>query len=109
MLDKLAFLEDKYEDLGNQLSDPEVINQQEIWQKLVKEHAELEVIVTCYRDYLSIRKALAETRGILYDKSMDDELREMARVELDELEGKQETLVFFKKPEFRQAPALFSQ
>ena len=92
MLEKLAFLEDKYEDLGNQLSDPEVINQQEIWQKLVKEHADLEVIVTCYREYLSIRKALAETREILYDKSMEDELREMARIELDELEEKQETL-----------------
>jgi peptide chain release factor 1 len=92
VLDKLAFLEDKYEDLGNQLSDPEVINQQEIWQKLVKEHADLEVIVTCYREYLSIRKALAETREILYDKSMEDELREMARMELDELEEKQEAL-----------------
>ncbi|MDW7670295.1 MAG: peptide chain release factor 1 [Bacillota bacterium] len=92
MLDKLAFLEDKYEDLGNQLSDPEVINQQEIWQKLVREHADLEVIVTCYREYLSIRKALAETREILYDKSMEDELREMARLELEELEEKQEAL-----------------
>jgi peptide chain release factor 1 len=92
VLEKLAFLEDKYEDLGNQLSNPEVINQQEIWQKLVKEHAELEVIVTCYREYLSIRNALAETREILYDKSMEEELREMARVEMDELEEKQEAL-----------------
>ncbi|MEN1760660.1 peptide chain release factor 1 [Anoxynatronum sibiricum] len=88
MLEKLAFLEDKYEDLGAQLSDPEVINQQNLWQKLVKEHAELEEIVTCYRAYMETRKAADETKAILYDKSMEDELRDMARMELDELEEK---------------------
>lgn len=88
MLEKLAFLEDKYEDLGAQLSDPEVINQQSLWQKLVKEHAELEEIVTCYREYMETRKAVDETKAILFDKSMEDELREMARMELSELEDK---------------------
>lgn len=88
MLEKLAFLEDKYEDLGAQLSDPEVINQQSLWQKLVKEHAELEEIVTCYREYMETRKAVDETKTILFDKSMEDELREMARMELSELEDK---------------------
>jgi len=88
MLEKLAFLEDKYEDLGAQLSDPEVINQQSLWQKLVKEHAELEEIVTCYREYMETRKAVDETKTILFDKSMEDELREMARMELTELEDK---------------------
>ena len=92
MLDKLAFLEDKYEDLGNQLSDPEVINQQDLWQKLVKEHAELEEIVNCYREYTATRKALAETREILYDKSMEEELREMAKMEIDELAEKETAL-----------------
>ena len=92
MLDKLAFLEDKYEDLGSQLSDPEVINQQDLWQKLIKEHAELEVIVTCYREYQETRSAIADTREILYDKSMDDELRDMAKVELEELQEKEEEL-----------------
>lgn len=92
MLEKLAFLEDKYEDLGSQLSDPEVINQQDLWQKLVKEHAELEVIVSCYREYQKTRKAIADTRKIMVDKSMDDELRDMAKMELDELEEKKEAL-----------------
>lgn len=92
MLEKLAFLEDKYEDLGNQLSDPEVINQQDLWQKLIKEHAELEEIVTCYREYMETRKALTETKEIMYDKSMDDELRDMARMEMEELAEKEEAL-----------------
>jgi len=89
VLEKLAFLEDKYEDLGSQLSDPEVINQQDLWQKLIKEHAELEVIVSCYREYQETRKAIEETREIMYDKSMEDELRDMAKVELEELEEKE--------------------
>lgn len=89
MLEKLAFLEDKYEDLGSQLSDPEVINQQDLWQKLIKEHAELEVIVSCYREYQETRSAIEDTREIMYDKSMDDELRDMAKMELEELEEKE--------------------
>jgi peptide chain release factor 1 len=92
MLDKLAFLEDRYEDLGKKLSDPEVISNQDLWQKLIKEHAELEVIVTCYREFKETTKAREETKAILHDKSTDDELKEMARLELGELEEKEATL-----------------
>ncbi len=92
MLDKLSFLEDKYEDLGKKLSDPEVINQQDLWRKLIKEHAELEEVVMVYRDYQEALRGLEDTRAILYDKSSDDELKEMAREELEELEEKEETL-----------------
>ncbi|SDY63798.1 peptide chain release factor 1 [Tindallia californiensis] len=92
MLEKLSFLEDKYEDLGKKLSDPEVINQQDLWRKLIKEHAELEEIVVVYRDYRETLQGLEDTKAILYDKSNEEELKEMARMELGELEEKEETL-----------------
>ncbi|RQD70753.1 MAG: peptide chain release factor 1 [Tindallia sp. MSAO_Bac2] len=92
MLDKLSFLEDKYEDLGKKLSDPEVINQQDLWRKLVKEHAELEEIVMVYREYTEALQGLEDAKEILYDKNSDEELKEMARMELEELEEKEETL-----------------
>lgn len=92
MLDKLSFMEDKYEDLGKKLSDPEVINQQDLWRKLIKEHAELEEIVMVSREYKEVLQGLEETKSILYDKSSDEELKEMARGELDELEEKEATL-----------------
>ena len=57
MLDKLDFIEKRYEELNKAISDPEIINNQQEWQKLVKEHAEIEEIWTVYREY---RKALEE-------------------------------------------------
>lgn len=86
MLDKLAFLEEKHIDLSKKISDPDVINNQNEWKKLVKEHAELEPIVEKYKEYKQAEGALADAKEILYDKTADDELREMAKMEMDELE-----------------------
>ena len=41
----------RYEELNKAISDPDIINNQQEWQKLVKEHAEIEEIVTVYREY----------------------------------------------------------
>ncbi len=49
MLDKLSFLENKYKELSQKIIDPEIINNIEEWQKLVKEHAEVEPIVFKYK------------------------------------------------------------
>ena len=45
MLNKLQVLEDKYIDLTEKISDMEIINDQKVWQKYMKEHADLEPIV----------------------------------------------------------------
>ena len=42
MLKKLEVLEDKYKELTEKISDPEIINDQKTWQKYMKEHADLE-------------------------------------------------------------------
>lgn len=86
MLDKLAFLEEKYEDLSEKISDPEIINDQNQWKKLVKEHSTLEVIVMKYRDYKATEQGLNDSKEILRDKTADDELKEMAKMEINELE-----------------------
>ncbi len=86
MLDKLAFLEEKYIDLSKKISDPDVINNQGEWKKYVKEHSDLEEIVSKYKEYKQAQNALAEAKEILYDKSADEELREMAKMEISELE-----------------------
>lgn len=86
MLDKLAFLEEKHIDLSKKISDPDVINNQNEWKKLVKEHAELEPIVEKYKEYKHAETALAEAREILYDKTADSELREMAKLEMEEMQ-----------------------
>lgn len=92
MLDKLDFLEEKYIDLSDKISDPEVIAETQKWQKLVKEHAQLEPIVLKYKEYKEVKEQLAENKEMLYDKSLDDDFREMVKEDLKELTEKEETL-----------------
>lgn len=89
MLDKLEFIEEKYEDLGHKISDPEVIGDQGLWQKLVKEHSSLEPIVTKFKEYKSIIKGIEESRAMLEEES-DKDFQEMARLEIAELQDKKE-------------------
>ncbi|MFW5648650.1 MAG: peptide chain release factor 1 [Candidatus Alkaliphilus sp. MAG34] len=86
MLEKLAFLEEKYKDLGQKISDPEIINDQNQWRKLVKEHSDLEEIVIKYRQYKSAQEGLDGAVEILEDKDSDEELVELAKMEICELE-----------------------
>ncbi|MCK9268097.1 MAG: peptide chain release factor 1 [Alkaliphilus sp.] len=86
MLEKLAFLEERYNDLGREISDPEIINDQNKWRKLVKEHSDLEGVVIKYRQYKSAQEDLDGADEILRDKDSDEELKELAKMEISELE-----------------------
>jgi len=88
MLDKLEFLEEKYIDLSEKISDPEVIANSSEWQKLVKEHAQLEPIVLKYKEYKDAKTQLEESKAMIYDKSLDEDFREMAKEEVKELTAK---------------------
>lgn len=91
MFDKLNFIEEKYEDLGKKISDPEIISDQPTWQKLIKEHASIKPIVDKYREYKEVKSGIEEAKEILKE-SKDEELREMAKMELEELEDSVEPL-----------------
>ena len=91
MLKKLDVLEDKYKDLTEKISDPEIINDQKTWQKYMKEHADLEPIVMKYREYKNVLTNIADSKEILQEES-DEELRDLAKMELSELEEQVEPL-----------------
>ena len=91
MLNKLKVLEDKYMDLTEKISDMEIINDQKVWQKYMKEHADLEPIVNKYREYKNVLDNLRESKTILEEES-DEDLRELAKMEISELEGEVEPL-----------------
>ena len=91
MLEKLQVLEDKYQDLTEKISDMEIINDQKLWQKYMKEHADLEPIVFKYREYKNVLNDLSESKAILEEES-DEELRELAKMEIAELEDQVEPL-----------------
>jgi len=91
MLDKLADLEKKYEELGRLISDPEVMADLPLWQQYVKSHADLTDVVTTYREYVRVIKDMEEAKSILADET-DAEMREVAQMELEELVPKKEQL-----------------
>ncbi len=85
MLEKLSFLENKYKELSLKIIDPEVIENTEEWQRLVKEHAEIEPIVFKYREYTKAQKILEEDKEMLQETA-DDEMKELLKDEISELE-----------------------
>ncbi|WP_244833699.1 peptide chain release factor 1 [Clostridium sp. BJN0001] len=91
LLDKLAFIENKYEELSVKISDPKVIENQNEWRKLCKEQSDMEVIVNSYRQYKSVINQLEEDKSMLEEES-DKEMKDMLNEEISSLNEKQEKL-----------------
>ncbi|MEF9934889.1 MAG: peptide chain release factor 1 [Clostridium sp.] len=84
MLDKLDFIEEKYEELSAKISDPEIVADSNLFQKLCKEHSSLEEIVLKYREYKDAERRIAEDKEMLQDK-LDRDMKELVEEELKEL------------------------
>lgn len=91
MLEKLDNIEKKYNDLTKMISDPDIIANQAEWQKLVKEHAELEDIVMKYREYKKVLKSIAEAKEMLKEK-LEPDFKELVETELEEQEAEKEKI-----------------
>lgn len=89
MFDKLDFITEKYDELARKVSDPEIINNQPVWQKYIKEMGEMEPIVKKYTEYKKAKTELADAKELL--EMGDEEMRELAKMEIGELEEKIET------------------
>jgi peptide chain release factor 1 len=88
MFDRLDQLEEKYEDLGRQLSDPKIVTDQENYRKVSKQHRDLEPTVEKFRQYRTLRDGIADAKAMATDA--DPDIREMAAAELEALEPKME-------------------
>lgn len=87
MLEKLEQIEKNYEDLTAQISSPELMNDMTAYVKTMKQHRSLEEIVTKYREVKKMQEELAGAKE-LFDAADDDEMREMAQMEMTEIEEK---------------------
>ncbi len=85
MLEKLQSLEQRYEDLNRQMSDPDIFSNQEAYQKLAIAHAELEEIVVKYREYRQIEDELSDAREMLQD-SLEADFEALLKEEVASLE-----------------------
>lgn len=81
MFDKLEDLVNRFEEVSNLISDPDVISNQSKWQKLMKEHSSLTPIVEKYKEYKNAKDTIEESLMILEEED-DEEFKMMAKEEL---------------------------
>jgi len=91
LTEKLDQLDSRYEEMTQQLSSPEVVGDSARFQKIAKQHAELEEIVTKHREYKRIEKDLAGAHQLFLEAD-DAEMKQMAHEEEKSLAARKETV-----------------
>jgi peptide chain release factor 1 len=86
MFSKLAEVESRYEQVNLQLQRPDIASDQKQYRAYMKELADLEKVVTVYRDYKTKTANLKSSKELLTAES-DNEMRELIREEIKELEA----------------------
>ena len=104
MFDKLEDLLVRYEEIMSELSEPDVANDANRFRKLMKEQSDLTPIVEAYREYKKNKQAI-EDALVLLDEESDEDMKELAKEELNEakanvaeLEDKLKILLLPKDP-----------
>lgn len=87
ILEKLKGVKDRFEEVGRLINEPDVINDMDRYIRLNKEYKELEPIIKAYNEYYDVVSNIKSAKELLGTEK-DEEMREMAKVELDELISK---------------------
>src|SRR5437667_5327363 len=88
MLDKLAQIETRYEELANELSSPELLSNPSAYAKAAKQHRSLGEIVEKYRAWKSLNEQLTGARELAATE--DQDMRELAQIEIESLQAQLE-------------------
>lgn len=80
MFDRLAEIESKYNDLADQVNDPEMIANQSEWRKRMKEYSDMSPVIEAYQEYKKVKDAVEEGLELLNDK-LDEDFRELVKEE----------------------------
>lgn len=91
MIEKLVAIKDRFEEVGQLIIQPDAMSDMKAYSKLSKEYKDLEKIVILYDEYQSVIDNISNSKEILKTEK-DEEFREMAKMELDELVPRQEEL-----------------
>ena len=84
MIERIRELRKRARELEGLLSDPQILRDQPKYRKLAKEHGEIEKILKVGREYEERLKLIEDDQAVL-ETSADEELKQMARQELEEL------------------------
>ncbi len=91
MLEKLAAIKRRWEEVEQKLSDPKVIGDMKEFKKFNKEYKDLTNVVNAYHEYKNVVENIEFNKGVLATEK-DDEMKDMAKMDLDELIPKKEKL-----------------
>ena len=86
MLDKLDFIVEKYKELEAAVSKPEIIGNQPLWQKYIKEMSDMEPIVKTYSSFKKHKQELSDAKELLAGAGGDEEMKDLAKLEISGLE-----------------------
>ena len=92
MLDRLEAIENRYVELSQQIAKPEISTDPVQLQTLAKEQAELDHIVTKYRQYKKISKTIDETQAML-DAGLEPDMIHLAKEEIESLKQSQDNIL----------------
>lgn len=90
MLEKLAEVESRYDELEDLLADPKLLEDRKEYSRVAKERADLAEVVSCYREWRRLDQEVRDSRELLDDG--DPELQELAAEELAALKERQDAL-----------------
>jgi len=91
MIDRLQALEDRYNKLTDLLCDPNIASDPSKLRDYGKEQSDLEETVQVYREYKEVSQGLKDAKAML-DEKLDDEMRDLVKMEIEELSEREETL-----------------
>lgn len=91
LLKKLEAIQYRFAEVGTLIVDPDIISDMSRYVKLNKEYKDLEEIVSVYKEYKNVLENLENAKAMLSGEE-DPEMREMAKMEIDELENKKPVL-----------------
>ena len=90
--EKLEQLEKRYDELQAKVADPNVVSDRTTYRETMKALSEVEEVVTKYRALKHVRKSIADTREMLASLKGEEELRELAQLELADLQAREPQL-----------------
>ncbi|MGD1839492.1 MAG: peptide chain release factor 1 [Thermonemataceae bacterium] len=91
MIDKLEAIKERFEEVGKLLIQPEAMEDMKVFAKLTKEYKDLEKIVNKYKAYQEVLSNIENAKEVIANEK-DEEFRDMAKMELDELDPRKEAL-----------------
>lgn len=88
MFEKLALMEEKYEEISAKLSDPDIVNDNKLYTQLMREYKNMTAIIEKYREYKKAAESLEEAKELLSGGGLDKDFKEMVQSEYEEADEK---------------------